>query len=96
MRAAQQEATLLPAVGVVVTYDIGDSTNVHPINKYDVGKRLALLARKLAYAQNSIVAEGPKVSKVSADGEQLIVQFDIKQKDEQLKVADKYGYAKGV
>jgi sialate O-acetylesterase len=32
---------------------------------------------------------------VSADGEQLIVQFDIKQKDEQLNVADKYGYAKG-
>jgi sialate O-acetylesterase len=95
MRAAQQEATTLPAVGIVVTYDIGDSTNVHPVNKYDVGKRLSLLARKMFYGQNNIVAEGPKVSQVYADGDKLIVQFNVKQKEEQLIAIDKYGYAKG-
>ena len=95
MRAAQQEATTLPAVGVVVTYDIGDSSDVHPINKYDVGKRLSLLARKMVYGQNNIVAEGPKRSRVYADGRQVILQYDIKKQDEQLVASDKYGYVKG-
>ncbi len=95
MRAAQQEATSFPAVGLVVTYDIGDSTNVHPVNKYDVGKRLSLLARKMVYGQNNLVAEGPKVSKVYAQGELLVVQFDVTQKEEQLVAVDKYGYVKG-
>jgi sialate O-acetylesterase len=95
MRAAQQQATTLPNVGVVVTYDIGDSSDVHPVNKYDVGKRLALLAREMVYGQKNIVAQGPKVKAVYAEGEQVIVQFDIKSKEGQLTTSDKYGYPKG-
>jgi sialate O-acetylesterase len=78
----------------VVTYDIGDSSDVHPVNKYDVGKRLALLARKMVYGQN-IIAEGPKVSSIYAEGEKVILHFDIKNRDEQLITSDKYGYPKG-
>jgi len=95
MRAAQQEATRLPAVGVVVTYDIGDSADVHPVNKYDVGKRLSLLARKMVYGQNNIVAEGPKASRVYGEDSQVILQYDITNRDEQLVAGDKYGYPKG-
>jgi sialate O-acetylesterase len=95
MRAAQQQATNLTNVGIVVTYDIGDSSDVHPVNKYDVGKRLALLARKMVYRQSNIVAEGPKASRIYAEGEKVILQFDIKNRDEQLTATDKYGYPKG-
>ena len=95
MRAAQQEATKLNAVGIVVTYDIGDSSDVHPSNKYDVGKRLSLLARKIVYGQNNVVAEGPKASKIYVDGKQVILLYNIKKGGELLVAFDKCGYLRG-
>ena len=44
MREAQAESLALPHTGVAVTIDIGDEKEVHPRNKFDVGKRLARLA----------------------------------------------------
>ncbi|HCC86170.1 MAG TPA: 9-O-acetylesterase, partial [Porphyromonadaceae bacterium] len=41
-----------------VTIDIGDAKDIHPKNKQDVGKRLALQALRHTYGQD-IVAEGP-------------------------------------
>jgi hypothetical protein len=49
----------------------------------------------MVYGQNNIVAEGPKRSRVYADGRQVILQYDIKKQDEQLVASDKYGYVKG-
>ncbi len=46
--------------GMAVSIDGGMSTDVHPPNKEDVGNRLALFARKLAYNED-IVYSGPKV-----------------------------------
>jgi len=47
-----------PHAGLAVTIDIGDRYDIHPTNKQEVGRRLALLARRLAYGE-SLVDSGP-------------------------------------
>jgi sialate O-acetylesterase len=43
---------------MAVTTDIGEPNDIHPKNKQDVGKRLALLALKDTYGK-PVVAQGP-------------------------------------
>jgi sialate O-acetylesterase len=45
VQEGQVKATALRNTGVVVITDIGNPTNIHPTNKQDVGRRLALLAQ---------------------------------------------------
>jgi sialate O-acetylesterase len=49
LREAQAQALALPNTGMVVTIDIGEPDNVHPRNKQEVGRRLALIARHHLY-----------------------------------------------
>jgi len=44
LRDAQRETLSLPNTGMAVSIDIGDALDIHPKNKQDVGKRLALIA----------------------------------------------------
>lgn len=58
LREAQLMTLAQPRTGMAITIDIGDPNNVHPTDKVDVGKRLALLARRDVYGEK-IVASGP-------------------------------------
>jgi sialate O-acetylesterase len=49
LREGQAQALDLPATGMAVTIDIGDPKNIHPHNKQEVGRRLALLAKARTY-----------------------------------------------
>lgn len=51
-----QDLTLsaLPRTGMAVIHDIGNPKDIHPTNKQDVGKRLALQALNIAYGQNIV------------------------------------------
>jgi sialate O-acetylesterase len=58
LREAQLMTLSLPETAMAVTIDIGDSTDIHPKNKQEVGRRLALAARKVAYDED-IIYSGP-------------------------------------
>ncbi|MBD9437854.1 beta galactosidase jelly roll domain-containing protein [Pseudoxanthomonas sp. PXM03] len=58
LRESQSATLSLPATAQVVTIDIGNPADIHPLNKQDVGKRLALAARHVAYGE-SMVYHGP-------------------------------------
>lgn len=61
LRAAQQEvADAVPGVFMAVGIDIGDPVDIHPRNKQEVGRRLALCALKGIYNAD-VVASGPVV-----------------------------------
>lgn len=62
-------------VGMVVTIDVGHSTNVHPNKKKPVGERLAGLALGKTYGKE-IVCESPVVKGVKFDQHLGWVEFD--------------------
>lgn len=74
LRDAQTRASHAPNTGMAVTVDIGDAENIHPRNKQDVGKRLALLALKHVYGKG-VVADGPTSETIAASGNEVTVRF---------------------
>ncbi|HZF65443.1 MAG TPA: sialate O-acetylesterase [Chitinophagaceae bacterium] len=76
---------------MAVTIDIG-SKDVHPRNKQDVGKRLAIAARKVAYGED-IVHSGPVYQSMKIEGDKIRLSFN--HTGSGLMVKDKYGYLKG-
>ncbi len=75
LRESQSAALALPDTAQAVTIDVGDPHDVHPRNKQDVGRRLALAARKLAYGQD-VVYSGPVYRGHQVSGGRVIVEFD--------------------
>jgi sialate O-acetylesterase len=59
LREAQNKALTLPNTAVTVTIDLGEWNDIHPLGKKDIGKRLALSARNLAYGEHDVVYSGP-------------------------------------
>lgn len=75
LREAQSDALALPNTGQAVTIDIGDANDVHPRNKQDVGARLALAARRVAYGED-VVHAGPTYVSHEVRGDRVIVSFE--------------------
>ncbi len=74
LRDAQTSALALPGTGQVVILDIGDANDIHPRNKHEVGRRLALLARARLYGQ-SVDASGPQRDRIEREGSALRIHF---------------------
>lgn len=66
----------IPHCGMVVINDIGNVTDIHPKNKQEVGRRLALLALAKTYGRRGIVYSGPTFRSMSTEGNKLRVRFD--------------------
>jgi len=65
----------LENTGMAITIDVGEAKDIHPKNKQDVGKRLALWALGTTYGRD-IVYSGPIYrSMTKADGK-IVVEFD--------------------
>ncbi|MFP4548939.1 MAG: sialate O-acetylesterase [Fidelibacterota bacterium] len=76
LREAQtMTADNLENCGLAVTIDIGEAEDIHPKNKQDVGKRLALWALHDAYDQD-VIYSGPKYKTMKIDGNRVILTFD--------------------
>ncbi len=78
--AELREAQLLtlktvPKTGMAVAIDIGEADDIHPRNKQDVGKRLALAALAIAYGQK-IVYSGPIFRSLRREANRVRIFFD--------------------
>lgn len=74
-REAQLKTLSLPNTGMAVITDAGEWNDIHPLNKEDVGKRLALWAQKQAYGDKKVVYSGPLYQSMSVQGNKIILQF---------------------
>lgn len=75
VRNAQRQALALRNTGMAVTIDIGDPVDIHPKNKQDVGLRLALAARAIAFGEK-VEWSGPLYRQVTHEEHALRVWFD--------------------
>lgn len=72
-----QTATLkVPHTGMAVTVDIANLKDIHPKNKQDVGKRLALWALAKTYDKKGIVYSGPLYKSMKVEGDRIRLTFD--------------------
>jgi sialate O-acetylesterase len=76
LRQAQLEAMQVENTGMVVTMDIGDLKTIHPANKEEVGKRLALWALAKDYGFNTLVCSGPVYRDKIIEGRNVRILFD--------------------
>jgi sialate O-acetylesterase len=67
----------IPNSGMVVISDItGDVGNIHPVNKRDVGKRLARWALAKNYGKDDTVYSGPMYRSMAVEGGKVTLSFD--------------------
>jgi sialate O-acetylesterase len=66
LRESQSETLRLNNTGMAVIIDIGESRDIHPKNKQDVGLRLALIARAQTYHQ-PVEYSGPMFQTVAPE-----------------------------
>lgn len=92
LREAQAMALKLPQTGMAVTIDIGEAEDIHPRNKSEVGRRLALAAINVAYGQ-PVIWHGPRQQEVIFSDSEAMVSFDSS--GGQPVTRDKYGYVRG-
>jgi sialate O-acetylesterase len=75
LREAQVDTLETPNTGMAVAIDIGHRTDIHPKNKQEVGRRLALAARAVAYGQD-LVYSGPMFRELTIENGKARLSFD--------------------
>jgi sialate O-acetylesterase len=75
LRESQTDALSLRNTGMAVIDDIGESKDIHPKNKQEVARRLALAAQAIAYGEK-IEYSGPMFRELTREGNALRVWFD--------------------
>ncbi len=75
LRESQGATLSVSNTAQAVIIDIGEAEDIHPKNKQDVGYRLGLAARALAYGED-IVYSGPEYRDHSVDGGRVLLGFD--------------------
>ncbi len=75
LREAQRKTLRVPHTGMAVTTDIGNPADIHPRNKQDVGRRLALWALRDIHKQD-VTPSGPLFRELKIEGNTARVLFD--------------------
>jgi sialate O-acetylesterase len=92
LREAQTKALNLHKTGMAVAIDIGETDDIHPRNKQDVGLRLALSAQKVAYGED-IIHSGPVYKSMTRENGKIVVTFD--HVGSGMVAKNRYGYVTG-
>jgi sialate O-acetylesterase len=74
VREAQRLTLGLPNTAMASAIDIGNPLDIHPLDKQEVGRRLALAARAVAYGER-IVHAGPLYDGMTLEGGRVRVRF---------------------
>jgi sialate O-acetylesterase len=74
-RDAQRRALELPNTGMAVAFDIGEWNDIHPLNKKEVARRLALEAERVAYGNKELVSAGPLYESMKAEDGSILLAF---------------------
>ena len=85
LREAQKHTLRLENTGMAVTIDVGDGDDLHPKNKPEVGRRLALIARAQTYGER-IPCSGPVYDSYGIEGNTIRIRFS--HTDGGLKTSD--------
>ena len=75
LREAQLMTLALQNTGMAVIIDIGEAKDIHPKNKQDVGKRLALWALARTY-RKGLIYSGPIYDSMKVEGNKIVLSFD--------------------
>jgi len=75
LRDAQLHTLSLPKTGMAVAIDLGEWNDIHPLNKQDVGHRLAVIAEHLAYDDKKNVSLGPIYKSAKTSGNKIEISF---------------------
>ena len=73
---AQRETLTIPNTGMAVITDIGNIKDIHPRNKQEVGRRLALWALSETYDREIKEFSGPLYKSASVEGKKVRVRFN--------------------
>lgn len=74
LRESQRLTLSVPKTAMAVAIDIGDESDIHPKNKQEVGRRLALAAEATVYGKDRVYS-GPMVESMKREGEKLRLTF---------------------
>jgi sialate O-acetylesterase len=81
LRESQTQTLSVPNTGMAVTIDIGEADNIHPKNKQEVGRRLALWALADSYGMTTtadgepLVRSGPLYRSMQKQGNKIVITF---------------------
>ncbi|RNI31642.1 sialate O-acetylesterase [Rufibacter latericius] len=73
---AQLKTMTVPKTGMAVISDVGDTVDIHPRNKLDVGKRLASWALNKTYGKKEVAFSGPVYRDMKVEGNKIRLSFD--------------------
>jgi sialate O-acetylesterase len=74
-REAQRLALAEPNTAMAVAIGTGEWNDIHPLRKKDIGERLALAARKLAYGED-VVYSGPLFRALEVQESRVVLSFE--------------------
>ncbi|MBX2859233.1 MAG: sialate O-acetylesterase [Cellvibrionaceae bacterium] len=76
IRQAQLETLNIPSTALIVTIDVGEWNDIHPIDKRTVGNRLALAAQNLVYNKLDVIHSGPIFKCYQRDENTITLHFN--------------------
>lgn len=74
-RESQSMALSHPNTGMAVAIDVGEWNDIHPLNKKDIGLRLARVAGHKVYGDKKLVYSGPMYKSMKVQGNKIILSF---------------------